>query len=88
MVSTSTIRTEKPFTIQPNPVADVLQVRFSVGNESKTTLRLLNSNGQRVRVLSGQGNLLIPVADLPEGIYWLEVRSAGQVFGEKILKKH
>jgi hypothetical protein len=25
-------------------------------------------------------------SDLPQGIYWLEVRDANQVFGEKILK--
>jgi len=86
-VSTSNIYLAKPFTVQPNPVSDILQVRFSADFEGNASLRLLNSGGQVVRTLSGKGDMEIPVGDLPEGIYWLEVRGARWVFGEKILRK-
>jgi hypothetical protein len=50
-------------------------------------LFLQTANGQVVRALPGKGDAEIPVGDLPQGIYWLEVRGARWVFGEKILKK-
>ena len=86
-VSTSNIYATRPFSLQPNPVSDILQVRFSADYEAKTDLRLLNFNGQVVRALSGNSDLTIPMGDLPEGIYWLEVRGMGWFFGEKILKQ-
>ncbi len=86
-VSTSNVYAAKPFSVQPNPVSEVLQVRFSADYEANADFRLFNSNGQIVRALSGKGDVEIPVGDLPEGIYWLEVRGAKWVFGEKILKK-
>jgi hypothetical protein len=86
-VSTSNILATKPFTVQPNPVSEVLQVRFSADYEANADFRLLDAKGQIVRVLSAKGDVEIPVGDLPQGIYWLEVRGAGWVFGEKILKK-
>ena len=87
LVSTSNILAVKPFSVQPNPMSEVLQVRFSADYEGDADFILLNSNGQIVRALSGKGDVEIPVDDLPQGIYWLEVRTAGWVFGEKVLKK-
>lgn len=86
-VSTSNIYAVKPFSVQPDPVSEVLQVRFSADYEANADFHLLDSNGRIVRVLSAKGNVEIPVGDLPQGIYWLEVRGAKWVFGEKILKK-
>ena len=86
-VSTSNILAIKPFNVQPNPVSEVLQVRFSADYEANVEFRLFNSNGQVVRDLSGRGDVELPVGDLPQGIYWLEVRGEGWSFREKILKK-
>lgn len=86
-VSTTNILATKPFTVQPNPVSEVLQVRFSADFEGNADVRLLDSECRVVRTLSGVGDVEIPVGDLPAGIYWLEVRSAKWVFGEKILKE-
>lgn len=86
-VSTTNILATKPFSIQPNPVSEVLQVLFSADYETNADFHLLNSKGQIVRTLSEKGNVEISVGDLPQGIYWLEVRGAKWVFGEKILKK-
>jgi hypothetical protein len=86
-VSTSNIYAARPFSVQPNPVYDVLQVRFSVDFEENADFRLLNAGGRIVRAMSAKGDVEIPVGDLPQGIYWLEVCGARWVFGEKILKK-
>lgn len=86
-VSTSNILAAKPFTVQPNPVPEVLQVRFSADYEGNADFRLPDFKGRIVRALSGKGDVEIPVGDLPEGIYWLEMRGARWVFGEKILKE-
>ncbi len=84
--SASNIYAAKPFNVQPNPVSELLQVRFSVDFEENADFRLLDSGGRIVRALSAKGDVEIPVRDLPTGIYWLEVRGARWIFGEKILK--
>lgn len=84
-VSTYEIDAPNPFTIQPNPVSDILQVRFNRDYDPNTSIRLINSNGQIIRSFSAKGELEIPVNNLPEGLYWLEVRGMHWLRGEKVL---
>lgn len=86
-VSTTYVMADKPFSVYPNPVSEVLQVRFSAAFDGAADFMLFNSNGQIVRAMTGKGNMEIPVGDIPGGIYWLEVRGAGWFFVEKVLKE-
>lgn len=66
-------------TLLPNPAANNITVlNYSVNNERITGLQLLNSNGamlwKRTVTLSGTGSYVLPVQQLPAGVYALHVQ--------------
>lgn len=81
------------FSLYPNPARDLLQVRFRSQHPHPLQLRLLNLLGERVysKQIAGHAgthNLTIPVAQLPAGIYLLEIiTSAGSVQEKVVLQK-
>ncbi|MES2628938.1 MAG: T9SS type A sorting domain-containing protein [Bacteroidota bacterium] len=64
--------------IYPNPVVDILRVE---SDQLVNSFRVLNSVGQEVLSISnpvGSGAYSIPTADLPKGVYFLELTLGDQ----------
>lgn len=69
--------------VYPNPVRDLLQVRFPV--EGHTELRILDVRGNLIIEKTGTGSLFrMDVSSLPNGVYFLEVRNADGRMVKKI----
>ena len=64
------------FSISPNPASD--EVRLRLGTGGRVVVRLFNQLGQTVleaQDVAGTGDVNLSVADLPRGLYLLQVRS-------------
>jgi len=71
------------FKVYPNPVSDKIMVQSQVAG--KLYYRLFNSNGQLVK--AGQlTNQTIGVAELPDGLYHLQVGNEMMQETQKIMK--
>ena len=74
-----------PFKVFPSPAADDLWIE---GGEKPFTMRLINSQGQSVRMVHDvHGIYHMEVADLPAGWYTVEVLCEGREERIRILKK-
>lgn len=79
-------------TAYPSPVLQELNVAISHAEEVQANIQLLNLQGQviyaeKVVLFSGESRLQIPgVAQLPSGIYYLNVEIKGERFPSKIVK--
>lgn len=64
--------------VYPNPASDFIYIRNPV-NSSKTIARLMNGSGQLVKqmVSGSQNGLDIPLANIPSGIYYLQLETGG-----------
>ena len=76
----------------PNPTVDQLNVSFTNATEGLATLRVMDVNGreaarQQYRVYTGENQLRIEVADLPQGTYFLEVRTEQQAVRKTFIKQ-
>lgn len=78
------------FTAYPNPVEDELILKFSSAQEI-TAIRILNPTGSIIfeRRLAQQivGDYRLKFADLPKGIYLVQVVSTDGMAAKKIIKK-
>ncbi|MEO0341768.1 MAG: T9SS type A sorting domain-containing protein, partial [Bacteroidota bacterium] len=78
-------------TVYPNPTSDILNIRLNQTLEVDATLILFNRLGQQVsegliRMPAGTLNQQISVADLPAGLYFLQILSDnGQVSRKTIV---
>jgi hypothetical protein len=74
--------------IYPNPVKDVLHLDLTSCNGNFSQIQLMNSEGKQVlnifQVSGGQG-YTIPVDNLSEGLYFLQMRTAMGLFSRKIV---
>ncbi len=65
----------------PNPAADVLTVRYELGNSSDVAVRVLDLTGKVIRELkqglkdAGQNEVQINVSDLAAGLYLYEIQT-------------
>ena len=71
--------------IKPNPVNDVLTIHTDY-DKGKVCVHILNAQGVEVRNFVMTGTAEISVADLPSGIYMVNV-IGGQLVTKKIIKK-
>lgn len=77
----------------PNPVTEDLFIEFNIADVSKkiNNIEILDLNGQIVKMyneINLSETLKIPFADLPQGIYILNINySNGEVVDLKIVKK-
>jgi hypothetical protein len=87
-LSVANIPAETGVRVFPNPVHSSLQVEFA--NEGPVSLHLFNSQGQIVVSRETEARrgevLLVPVADLSEGIYLLRVGQGNKQSIHKIIK--
>ncbi len=78
------------FYVFPQPALDVLYLSPGRYNKSLTSIKLRDFLGKTVTnyIIDGQGDNLyrINIADLPHGIYFIEIRAENQTFHKKILK--
>ncbi|MEM6698164.1 MAG: M43 family zinc metalloprotease, partial [Bacteroidota bacterium] len=73
-------------TAYPNPASDALNVRFNLASEGN--LRMIDITGRTVLELVvsyGRSVQEINVSNLPKGLYFLELRSEGEVQVQKVV---
>ncbi|MEZ4985571.1 MAG: T9SS type A sorting domain-containing protein [Saprospiraceae bacterium] len=78
-------------TLQPNPVADVLQITFEAGVSAGASLVLLDAHGRVVQQwsipMASPGTAhLIDMKTWPAGIYWLQLTDRQTVGMWKLVK--
>jgi hypothetical protein len=72
--------------ISPNPVTDVLQITTGTINGT-THIKIINEVGQTIKsVITQSSSIKIPVQQLSNGIYFVEVKNDKQTVIEKIIK--
>ena len=77
-------------TISPNPVKDLIQIRFSKPLNASANIRIINSVGQVVRSIqehTEQNVLFIPVNELQKGVYFIEINDGIIKHVQKIIKE-
>ncbi len=75
---------EKPYQFFPNPVKDVAQLTFVEGRAFE--VQLFDAAGRLLQQQKGNGQLELDLQNLTEGIYFLDVISAGETYRERVLK--
>ena len=72
--------------LYPNPVSDILSLKYSHDTFNYSDARIYNSVGQLVleEKISKQGALQLGTSNLPKGIYLLEMKEAS---GTRVVKK-
>ena len=78
-------------TIMPVPATDKIMVNYVSSEKGNTTIRIIGLNGKPVKRLDlgmqKQGQVIIPVADIPNGMYLLELRCGENISTKKIIKQ-
>lgn len=72
--------------IYPNPVIDYLHIEFNLEN---TEILLSDVNGKMIYSTNNYNKIPIEpidVSELKEGVYILQIRSASDIFSEKVIK--
>ena len=69
----------------PNPASDYVQLNIT--GEGNYRIQIVSQTGQTVRQLAVNtpGNVLIDVADLPAGVYWIQLADDREVRAEKLI---
>ncbi|MFN8303180.1 MAG: M43 family zinc metalloprotease [Saprospiraceae bacterium] len=78
----------------PNPFGNELQVSFSLPENSPVSLVLYDALGRPVlnswsntMLSAGDQNLSLPTAQLPAGVYYLELRTPWQHFSRQLIRR-
>ena len=79
--------------IYPNPAEDFISLSFKNINSNNMKLKLFSSTGQLVyesnnTIQQGNNSLFIPVHDLSEGIYFLNIATEKSILNYKIIVQH
>jgi hypothetical protein len=84
----STTAKEDALTIYPNPVSDYLHIQGldKIEGEKNLTLRSVNGTVVYSNTESGNSEILVPFAELAEGLYFLQVHTAAGMRSYKIVK--
>lgn len=78
---------EPQWEVYPNPLRDALQIRIWNTNEVTEAL-LFNSQGQHLQTFQLQDETLqtLDLETLPDGVYWVHIRSGSWVEATRIIK--
>lgn len=83
---------EPQIEVYPNPTQNRLMVDVSLGYSSPVTLRLMELSGrllyQAESKLEGMGLLEVPVTNLMNGMYLLDVQIGDRVWKRKVMVQH
>jgi hypothetical protein len=74
------------FSVYPNPVSDYLILNCEKGKDSQITI--LDGFGKKVNEFEthSTGSQIINVSDLVSGVYFIQMRTEGQVYNNKFVK--
>ena len=95
-VDCQTVDTDNPvfnnaFSVQPNPVDELVELTYSLPNTRKLRLTLTNTLGQTVRNVAlgnvSTGTHRLDVADLSSGVYYLVLTDGTYTHSEKLIKR-
>ena len=77
-------------TVSPNPSRDKLGIRIKPAKDFEWTIQVMNGLGQKIFSQKGQyyQQLDIDVANLANGVYFVEYLSNGERKVEKVLVQH
>ena len=77
------------FSLFPNPAKDILNIQLTAANQADVSLRILTVDGKEMiqwnGTFFGTQTLPVDVSRLPEGMYMVQVITAGQVATEKVV---
>ena len=74
--------------LYPNPVTDILGVRFSRSGIHGANIQILDSGGKIIRsLIINENDYQLNVSDLSAGIYCIQIQASGQSFCRKFIKK-
>lgn len=77
-------------TVFPNPCTEVINVAFEMKEIGQSEIRVIDSRGNQLLGVSkstevGQNSVSIPTADLPSGLYFVQVKSNNQLKTQKLI---
>ncbi|MBS2100392.1 S8 family serine peptidase [Carboxylicivirga linearis] len=77
--------------IYPNPASELINIEWNKNLSGDTRINLLSIDGSIVQSVNidvmGAGNYTFNVADLPNGIYIIEIVSGAENYSKKIIKQ-
>ncbi|MBC8045993.1 MAG: T9SS type A sorting domain-containing protein, partial [Fimbriimonadaceae bacterium] len=73
--------------VYPNPASEIITITFQHGDIKQSyTVELFDAAGKKIKSTDGdETQIMIPVFDLPRGIYLAKVISGEHVFEKKII---
>lgn len=88
----SILLTNKELNIYPNPVTDILTLKYNSPKEAFLLIEIINSTGIVVKTLNsnffkGTNIQMIGLQDLPKGIYTIKVITNENIYHEKVIKQ-
>ena len=80
--------TDPAFSVYPDPVSDILNIRFSDSGNSSKTIHIIDSGGKEVlNTICNTNKLQVNVSNYPSGIYCIHVNAAGESSCSKFLRE-
>ena len=87
-------KTETPWNLSfsPNPVKENITVSFNYQSTERGSIKIYDALGQQIQkkeieVTPGSNSILVPVDDLPKGIYIIEAYAGSRQLGIKRITK-
>ena len=78
---------KNPFQIYPNPVTNYIHIQWEENNTKPIQYQITNLQGQVLHDFSHLKNNIIPVENLPQGLYLLQVQIDNKLYLQKFLKQ-
>ncbi|MBS1591613.1 MAG: T9SS type A sorting domain-containing protein [Bacteroidetes bacterium] len=79
--------TYNTFQVFPNPAKDVITVYVPV-NKQSANITLINATGTAVKATNGVGLIKLPVANVANGLYIVEIKQEGIITRKKVIVQH
>ena len=73
------------FTVFPNPACNVLNI--SSPDFKKYAVNIFNALGEKVYVVETFSHCQLPIADWPNGIYFVQIKTDSKIFTQKFIKQ-
>jgi hypothetical protein len=83
---------EAGITLIPNPTSNEVTLKYTCVSSEKTTAFIYNYKGEQVKAIemnctAGENSTLVDLKDLSDGIYFVILNSAEEVYKAKLIKK-
>jgi hypothetical protein len=80
------------FSIQPNPASGKIKITYTLQNQNQTIIDLTDITGKKVKSVqnevmpAGTHSVNCDIDDLPQGIYFCQLRTGNEIITKKIIK--